>query len=60
MLSRITKLNFIIGLFFTLVAVILLVGYFVSRELASDKNLYTGIVFIVFGLFMMLITPKNS
>lgn len=60
MLTRITKLSFIIGLFFALVSVILLVGYFTSRDLASEKNLYTGIVFLVFGLFMMAITPKNG
>lgn len=60
MLTKITKLSFIIGLFFTLVSLILLIGHFISPDLASDKNMYSGIVFLVFGLFMMLITPKND
>ena len=60
MLTKVTKLSFIIGLFFTLVSLVLLIGRFISTDLASDKNLYSGIVFFVFGLVMMLITPKNT
>ena len=60
MLSRITKLSFIIGLFFTIVSLILLIGRFITNDLASNENLYTGIVFLIFGLIMMIITPKND
>ncbi len=55
MLNKITKLSFIIGTFFTLVSIILLVGHYVSADLASNENLYTGVVFLVFGLFMMFV-----
>ncbi len=60
MLNRLTKLSFIIGLFFTIVAVILLAGYYLSPLLSSVLNLYAGIVFLVFGLLMIIITLKNN
>jgi hypothetical protein len=59
MLKRINELSFVIGLFFTLVAIILIVGYFVADALASKINLYTGIVFLVFGLLMIVIRSKK-
>lgn len=58
MLKRINELSFVIGVFFTLVAIILLGGYFISEQLSSPINLYTGIVFLVFGLAMVLIRSK--
>ncbi len=54
MYKRFTELNFVIGLFFFIVSLILLIGYYVAIELSSDINLYTGIVFLVFGLVMIL------
>ena len=58
MLKRINELSFVIGLFFTLVAIILIAGYFLVEALAAKINLYTGIVFLVFGLLMILIRSK--
>ena len=60
MFRRINELSFVIGLFFTLVAIILLGGYFLVEKLASDLNLYTGIVFLVFGLAMVLIRTGSK
>jgi hypothetical protein len=62
MLKRFNELSFVIGLFFTLVAVILIGGYFLTKELSSTINLYTGIVFIIFGLAMIFIKSgaKNA
>jgi hypothetical protein len=60
MLNRLAQLSFTIGLFFTIVSVILLVGYFISNVLSSLLNLYAGITFLVFGLMMMLIKPKAT
>ena len=60
MLKRINELSFVIGLFFTLVAIILLAGYFVSEQLSAPINLYTGIVFLVFGLAMIVIRSKEK
>lgn len=60
MLKRLSHLSFIIGLFFTIVAVILIIGYWASALLSSFLNLYAGIVFLIFGLSMMLLVkPKN-
>lgn len=59
MLRRFNELSFVIGLFFTLVAVILLGGNFLFQQLSASINLYTGIVFLVFGLAMMLIRSRT-
>jgi len=58
MQNRLTQLSFIIGLFFSIVAVILLTGYFMSDALASSLNLFAGIAFLIFGLLMMLVKQK--
>lgn len=58
MLKRINELSFVIGLFFTLVALILIAGYFLVKELSARINLYTGIIFLVFGLAMIVIRSK--
>jgi hypothetical protein len=62
MFRRINELSFVIGLFFTMVAIILIGGFMISVTMFSKANLYTGIVFLVFGLAMMLIRsgPKND
>lgn len=60
MQKRFTSLSFIIGLFFLLVAIILLSGFFISSLLASAINLYAGISFLLFGLLMMGLTPKDE
>lgn len=51
-------MSFVIGLFFTLVSIILLAGYFLTSELSAKINLYTGLVFLVFGVVM--ISVKSS
>ena len=60
MYKRLNELNFVIGLFFTIVSVILLVGGLVSSQLSGTINLYTGVVFLIFGLLMILIKSKKS
>lgn len=58
MLKRMNELSFVIGLFFTLVAIILLGGYLLLEELKASINLYTGVIFLVFGLAMIIIRSK--
>ncbi|MEP6681957.1 MAG: hypothetical protein ABJA35_01810 [Parafilimonas sp.] len=58
MFNRLTQLSFTIGLFFTIVSAILLIGYFTSDTLSSPLNMYAGIAFLIFGLLMMFIKPK--
>jgi hypothetical protein len=56
--KRYTSLSFIIGLFFLIVSIILLIGYFTSDVLSLSINLYAGIVFLLFAIFM--ITRNND
>jgi len=60
MYKRLSELNFVIGLFFTIVSLILLGNNFLSKELSGSINLYTGILFLTFGLLMILIKRKKS
>jgi len=60
MFKRLNELNFVIGLFFTLVAIILLGNYFFNRALVGKMNLYTGVVFLVFGLVMIILRTRRS
>lgn len=53
MLKRFNQLSFVIGLFFVLVAVVLLAGYSLTNALAYPINLYTGIGLLVFGVIMI-------
>ena len=54
MQERYTNLRFIIGLFFFLMAVLVLVAWFVADGGKVDINLYSGIAFAVFGAAMMV------
>ncbi len=53
MLNKLNQLSFVIGVFFIVVALILLIGYFISTSLHANINLYTGIGMIVFGILMI-------
>jgi threonine/homoserine/homoserine lactone efflux protein len=55
MIKRFNQLSFIIGLFFIILSVILIGGYFVSEALNARINLYSGILFLAFGIFMILV-----
>ena len=61
MFRRLDELNFVIGLFFTIIAVILLVDTLLNKALPGTISLYTGIAFLIFGLVMIIIrTSKGS
>ena len=61
MLKRFNELNFVIGLFFLIVSLILLANNFFNHQSTGKMNLYTGIAFVIFGVFMITIkTNKNS
>jgi hypothetical protein len=60
MYKRLNELNFVIGLFFTIVSLILLMDNFFAKGSSGKLNLYTGLVFLVFGLFMIAIKTKRS
>ena len=55
MIKRLNQLSFIIGIFFIILALILIGGYFISEALHANINLYSGISFLAFGIFMVLV-----
>ena len=60
MFKRLNELNFVIGLFFTIVSLVLLASNFFDKELSGKLNLYTGVVFLIFGLFMISVKSKKD
>ena len=58
--KRLNELNFVIGLFFTIVSLILLADNFFAKGSPGKLNLYTGMVFLVFGLLMIVIKTNRS
>lgn len=58
MYKKLNQLSFVIGLFFSIVAVILIVTYFTA---ATEKiTLFTSIVFFIFGVVMMGIKERQG
>lgn len=53
MSEKLNQLSFIIGVFFILVALVLLIGYATTMSLKHNINLYTGMAMMVFGLMMI-------
>lgn len=60
MLNKLNQLSFVIGLFFILVATILIIGYAMGGELKAPINLYSGIGMFLFGLFMVFIKENED
>jgi hypothetical protein len=60
MLKRLNELNFVIGLFFTIVSLILLADTLLNKEGMGKLNLYTGITFLIFGVFMIFLKTDKS
>lgn len=59
MYKRLSQLNFVIGVFFILVSLILF-GNMLFNDVTSNLNLYTAITFMVFGVFMVSIKNKDE
>ena len=55
MLKRLNELNVVIGIFFLLLAAILLIGAWVSPALSHPANIRSGLIFGVFGVVMLFI-----
>ena len=55
MYKRFSQLSFIIGLFFIILSVILIAGYVATDALNARINLYSGMAFLAFGIFMVLV-----
>ncbi len=60
-MKKITDLRFIIGLFFSLSGLILLLTYFIAAESNHPvMNLYAGGLMLIFGLVMLLLFFKGD
>jgi cytochrome c biogenesis protein CcdA len=53
MSEKLNQLSFIIGVFFILVALVLLIGYLTTTSHKNGIKLYTGTAMMVFGLVMI-------
>lgn len=60
MYKKLNDLQFVIGLFFTIVSLILLFNVMLGTDVESKLNVYTGAGFLVFGLGMMLFRKGNK
>lgn len=60
MQKKLNRLSFVIGLFFIIISIILLIDYSINHDLKEKINLYSGIVFFVFGLFMLLVKSSED
>lgn len=60
MFKRLNELNFVIGSFFTIVSLVLLIDNLFNQESSGKLNLYTGIAFLIFGLFMISLKSKKA
>jgi len=60
MYKKLNDLQFVIGLFFSVVAVILLLNVLLGSNVESKLNVLTGSGFLIFGLAMMLIRKGNK
>jgi len=59
MYKKFSQLSFVIGLFFTIVAVILLVNALLSHD-GMSMTVNAAIAFLIFGIIMMLVKNKPS
>ena len=60
-MQKFTDLRFIIGLFFSLSGLILLLCYFIGTQSKHPElNLYSGVVMLLFGLLMLLLFYKGD
>lgn len=60
MYKRLNELNFVIGIFFTIVSLILLGDSFLGTEPTGRINIYTGVAFLIFGIVMILLKDKTN
>jgi len=59
MYKKLNDLQFVIGLFFSVVSLILLFNVMLGTNVTGNLNIYTGTGFLIFGLCMMLIRGKK-
>ncbi|MEO6837904.1 MAG: hypothetical protein ABI185_05925 [Ginsengibacter sp.] len=60
MYKKLSNLGFVIGIFFIIISLILLIGGFLSSTLAYKLNFITGSAFLLFGILMTFFNRKDS
>jgi hypothetical protein len=60
MYKRLNELNFVVGLFFTIVSIILFFDSLFGKSSSGNLTLYTGLVFLTFGLLMIAIKTRKD
>ena len=61
-MKKLLDLRFVIGVFFLIVGILLTVYYFASSKFTEDVsvNIWCGIIFILFGLVMIVLSYVNK
>jgi predicted membrane channel-forming protein YqfA (hemolysin III family) len=59
MYNKLNDLRFVIGLFFSVVSLILIFSVLLSST-TTKLNIYTGVGFFVFGMLMMFLRKRHS
>jgi multisubunit Na+/H+ antiporter MnhE subunit len=59
MYKKLSQLSFVIGLFFTLVSLVLF-GNALINNARTPINIYTAIVFLLFGILMIYLSNKEK
>lgn len=60
MYKKLNNLGFVIGIFFIIISLILIIGGFISVRLSYKLNFYTGFSFLLFGIFMAFFNRNND
>lgn len=60
MIKKLNNLGFVIGIFFIIISLILLIGGLLSDALDNKLDYYTGFTFIIFGGLMVFFNRKND
>lgn len=58
MYKKLNNLGFVIGIFFTIISLILLIGALLSDALDNILDYYTGFTFLIFGFCMAFFNRK--
>jgi len=59
MYKKLSNLGFVIGVFFIIISLILIIGGLLSVALAYKLNFYTGVSFLLFGIAMTFFNRKD-
>jgi len=58
MYKKLSNLGFVIGIFFIIISLILLIGGLLSSKLSYKLNFFTGFIFLLFGFLMVFFNRK--